>query len=68
MTLPGVVHRYAAGDRIELVIAATDQAYIGSRAPDVLSITIDPLHPSVLVIPSVAPSAGQSGGQRATGV
>lgn len=67
MTLPGIVHRYAAGDRIELVIAATDGAYIGSRAPDALSITVDPLHPSVLALPSVAASGELAGGARATG-
>jgi predicted acyl esterase len=67
MTLPGVVHRYAAGDRIELVIAATDQAYLGCRVADALSITVDPLHPSVLSLPSVPVSQEQSGGGRATG-
>jgi ABC-2 type transport system ATP-binding protein len=67
LTLPGVVHRYAAGHRIDLVVAATDQAYFGSRVPDVLTITVTPGHAGVLQLPAVAPAAELSGGPRATG-
>jgi predicted acyl esterase len=69
LTLPGVVHRYAKGDRIELVIAATDQAYIGDRLPDLLTVTVPSgsFGQSVLDLPVVAPSAELSGGPRATG-
>jgi predicted acyl esterase len=68
LTLPGVVHRYAKGDRIELVIAATDQAYIGARAPDVLSVSISKTDPAknVLELPVVSPKAETSGGRRAS--
>ena len=67
LTLPGVVHQYAAGDRIELVIAATDQAYMGSRVADALTVTIPAGDPGVLALPVVAPSHEQSGGPRASG-
>jgi len=67
MTLPGVVHRYAAGDRIELVLAASDAAYLGSRIPDVLTVTINPSQPSALQLQIVSGAGETSGGGRATG-
>jgi hypothetical protein len=54
------------GDRIELVIAATDQAYLGSRIPDALTISVDPVHPTALSLPVVSPQDETSGGPRAT--
>ncbi|MDQ6839830.1 MAG: ABC transporter ATP-binding protein [Actinomycetota bacterium] len=63
VTLPGVVHRYGAGDRIELVLAATDDAYLGNRAPNVLSVAIDPAHPGTLDLPVVASAAETQGGR-----
>jgi ABC-2 type transport system ATP-binding protein len=65
LTLPGVVHRYAAGDRLQLVLAATDQAYTGSRAPDVLTLSVDRAHPTALDLPVVSPTQETSGGPRA---
>jgi predicted acyl esterase len=65
MTLPGIVHRYGAGDRLQLVLAATDQAYVGSRVPDTLTITVDRQHPTALKLPVVSPSQEASGGPRA---
>jgi len=67
ITLPGVVHQYPAGDRIELVIAATDQAYQGSRAPDALTVTIGAGHPGIVELPVVSPADQHGGGARATG-
>ncbi len=69
LTLPGVVHRYAKGDRIELVIAATDQAYLGDRLPDALTITVSAGHlaKDVLDLPVVSPRDELSGGRRAAG-
>jgi predicted acyl esterase len=69
VTLPGVVHRYAKGDRIELVIAASDQAYVGDRAPSALTVEVTPTssHVSVLDLPVVAASAQRTGGPLATG-
>jgi hypothetical protein len=73
INLPGVVHRYAAGHKIELVIATTDSAYAGSRAVHVLSITSDPAHPTALHLPVLraastrAAQPSGSGPQVATG-
>lgn len=69
ITLPGVVHRYAKGDRIEVVIAATDQAYIGDRAPDVLTVTVSTSKAgaNVLDLPVVSAGNETSGGRRASG-
>ena len=58
--LPGQVHRYAAGHRIELVLASTDSAYLGSRIPGPITVSVDPAHPSVLSLPlgpAAAPGA-----------
>ena len=51
INLPGQVHRYAAGHRIELVLASTDSAYLGSRVPGPITVSVDPAHPSVLSLP-----------------
>ena len=67
LTLPGVVHQYAAGDRIELVIAATDQAYFGARVPDVLTVSVSAGDPGVLQLPVVSPNDQLQGGHRASG-
>ncbi|MDA8040524.1 MAG: ABC transporter ATP-binding protein [Actinomycetota bacterium] len=69
VALPGVVHRYAKGDRIELVIAASDQAYQGDRVPGVITVEVSP-HAgpqSVLDLPVVSPANERSGGPLATG-
>ena len=67
VTLPGIVHRFPAGDRLDLVVAATDAAYVGSRVPDVLRISVDASQPQALQLPVVAPADQLSGGPRATG-
>jgi MYXO-CTERM domain-containing protein len=54
LNLPGVVHRYAKGHRIQLVLASTDQAYVGSRAVHGLSIAADPAKPAVFNLPVVS--------------
>ena len=51
LNLPGVVHRYPAGHRLRLVLAASDQAYVGSRAPHTITITVDPSTPFRLRLP-----------------
>jgi ABC-2 type transport system ATP-binding protein len=61
VTLPGIVHRYGAGDRMQLVLAATDQAYVGSRVPDALTITVDRAHPTALELPVISSSQEASG-------
>ena len=62
ITLPGVVHRYAAGHRIELVLATGDATFAGSRIPNVLTVT-----GGTLDLPVVGIGAESSGGSRATG-
>ena len=54
INLPGVVHRYAAGHRIELVLASTDAAYTGSRIVNVISLHLDKRIPSRLTVPIVS--------------
>lgn len=61
ITLPGIVHRYPAGDRLDLVLAAEDDAYMGNRTPDVYTVTVSPTQPGVLRLPAVAASAQRSG-------
>jgi predicted acyl esterase len=61
ITLPGIVHRYPAGDRLDLVLAAGDDAYLGNRVPDVYTVTVSGAAPGVLTIPAVAPSAERDG-------
>lgn len=57
ITLPGIVHRYPAGDRLELVLSAGDTAYLGNRTADTMTVTISQAQPSVLRLPVVAVSA-----------
>ena len=51
VTLPGIVHRFAAGDRIALVIAGSDAAYRGGAIPIHVTIASDPSAPGVLTLP-----------------
>lgn len=68
ITLPGQVHQYAAGDRLELVLAAGDLAYLGNRSPDVLSVAVGGGQAAVLSLPVVAPADQRTGGPMATGL
>ncbi|GAC1340804.1 MAG: hypothetical protein NVSMB29_10260 [Candidatus Dormibacteria bacterium] len=58
LTLPGIVHQFAAGHRIRLTIASTDNAYINSRAPGVITFPISASSPDVLTLPIVGSVAG----------
>ena len=60
--LPGIVHRYAAGDRLELVLSAGDLAYLGNRVADTYTVTIGPTQPGVLALPVVSSSAQEVSG------
>jgi predicted acyl esterase len=51
IALPGVVQQFPAGHRIRVVIAASDAAYANNVAPQPVTITTDPAHPSVLGLP-----------------
>ncbi|MFN2452290.1 MAG: alpha/beta fold hydrolase [Candidatus Dormibacteria bacterium] len=51
LTLPGIIHQFAGGHHIRLTIAATDQAYIGSKLAGPITFPIDPAAPDVLLLP-----------------
>lgn len=58
LTLPGIVHQFAAGHQIRLVISSTDNAYLGSRQPGVITFPITAATPDVLTLPVDGSAAG----------
>lgn len=54
--LPGIVHQYPAGERLELVLASGDLAYEGNRSADTYTVTVSRTHPSVFAVPIVSAS------------
>jgi ABC-2 type transport system ATP-binding protein len=52
-TLPGIVHRFAAGHQIQLVIAASDAAHEVSRLSSPVSVLTSPPTPSMLSLPAL---------------
>ncbi|MFD0337715.1 CocE/NonD family hydrolase [Streptomyces sp. NPDC127117] len=51
--LPGIVHRYEAGHRLEFVIAASDSAYSGNRGIKPVTVVSAPQDTGVLELPVV---------------
>ena len=51
--LPGIVHRFEKGHRLELRIAGSDLAYRGNIAPQVVTVKTDPGRPGVLRLPVI---------------
>ncbi|MEA2647000.1 MAG: hypothetical protein QOE92_2083 [Chloroflexota bacterium] len=51
LNLPGVVHHYAAGHQLQLVLATSDASYVGSRASHALTMKLDPAKPMALTMP-----------------
>lgn len=51
--LPGIVHRYEAGHRLEFVIAASDSAYSGNRGIKPVTVVSAPEDTGVLELPVV---------------
>ncbi len=49
--LPGVVHRFATGHRLQVVLAASDFAYAGNTAAQPVTISTSPSAPSTLALP-----------------
>ncbi|MEU9859712.1 CocE/NonD family hydrolase [Streptomyces sp. NPDC047971] len=56
--LPGIVHRYEAGHRLEFVIAASDDAYVGNRGVKPVTVTAAPEDTGVLELPVVKGRSG----------
>ncbi|MFF3286292.1 CocE/NonD family hydrolase [Streptomyces sp. NPDC003023] len=55
--LPGIVHRYETGHRLEFVIAASDTAYYGNRGVKTVTVVSAPEDTGVLELP-VVPGSG----------
>ncbi|MFD3655552.1 CocE/NonD family hydrolase [Streptomyces sp. NPDC058620] len=51
--LPGIVHRYETGHRLEFVIAASDTAYFGNRGIKPVTVVSAPEDTGVLELPVV---------------
>ncbi|MFD5073305.1 CocE/NonD family hydrolase [Streptomyces sp. NPDC058371] len=55
VSLPGIVHRYEAGHRLRLVVAASDDAYFGNRGVKPVTVSSTPEDTGVLRLPVVGP-------------
>ena len=51
LELPGVVHRYQAGHRLSVVVAATDAAYRNNKVVQPVTVLTSPDDPGVLRLP-----------------
>ncbi|WP_418959983.1 CocE/NonD family hydrolase [Streptomyces tritici] len=56
--LPGIVHRYETGHRLQFVIAASDSAYFGNRGVKPVTVTSAPEDTGTLELPLVGGSIG----------
>ncbi|MER7955122.1 CocE/NonD family hydrolase [Streptomyces sp. NPDC096030] len=56
--LPGIVHRYETGHRLEFVIAASDDAYSGNRGVKPVTVTAAPDDTGTLELPVVKGQVG----------
>lgn len=59
--LPGIVHRFAAGHVLRVVLATSDQAYLNNRTPHLLTVATDPANPGVLRLPVLAATGSGAG-------
>jgi len=57
--LPAIVHRYPAGDHLELVLAQGDTAYNGNRSAGPVSVVTSPDAPGTLSVPFVDPGGAK---------
>ncbi|MEU1147358.1 CocE/NonD family hydrolase [Streptomyces sp. NPDC005863] len=55
VSLPGLVHRYEKGHRLQFVVAASDGAYGGNRGVKPVTVTSAPKDTGVLDLPVVRP-------------
>ncbi|GAA2471697.1 CocE/NonD family hydrolase [Streptomyces longisporus] len=51
VSLPGIVHRYQKGHRLQFVIAASDDAYFGNRGIKVVTVASAPGNTGMLELP-----------------
>ncbi|WP_274563844.1 CocE/NonD family hydrolase [Streptomyces spiramyceticus] len=58
VTLPGIVHRYEKGHRLQFVIAASDGAYYGNRGIKPVKVVSKPDNTGVLELPVIRGSLG----------
>ncbi|WP_254705949.1 CocE/NonD family hydrolase [Streptomyces vilmorinianum] len=56
--LPGIVHRYETGHRLEFVIAASDTAYTGNRGIKTVTVVGGPEETGTLELPVVRGTVG----------
>jgi len=56
--LPGVVHRYEAGHRLSVVVAATDAAYRNNKTVQPVTVVTGPGDPGVLRLPVLGSAVG----------
>jgi ABC-2 type transport system ATP-binding protein len=57
VALPGIVHRFAKGHRMELAIALTDWAYKGNTLAQVATLSTSQAAPTTLTLPGKLPLA-----------
>jgi ABC-2 type transport system ATP-binding protein len=60
VTLPGIVHQFAQGDRLALLIAGSDSEYRGDAVSQPVTILTSPQHPDELQLPIAPPSSYSS--------
>ncbi|MEV0320946.1 alpha/beta fold hydrolase [Streptomyces sp. NPDC050659] len=53
VSLPGIVHRYETGHKLQFVVAASDDAYVGNRGVKPVTVTSAPEDTGVLRLPVV---------------
>ncbi|MFH8369870.1 alpha/beta fold hydrolase [Streptomyces sp. NPDC018031] len=58
VALPGIAHRFGAGHRLSLVIAASDTAHYGNRGVKPVAISSAPDAAGVLELPVTGPAPG----------
>ncbi|MEV0636609.1 CocE/NonD family hydrolase [Streptomyces sp. NPDC050619] len=51
VTLPGIVHRYERGHRLQFVLAASDDAYFGNRGIKPVTVVSGPRNTGMLELP-----------------
>lgn len=56
--LPGVVHRYAAGQVVQVVVSATDAAYRNNAAVQPVTVLTSPTTPGTLFLPVLGDKVG----------